>query len=65
MSDPYDFYDDDYDDGSCPNCGGEGYVYDCIDGCCINAEEGCDLCAYRCDWCNAAKPVKRDAADAS
>lgn len=45
---------DDYDDGSCPNCGGEGVVYDCIDGCCIDAESGCDLCEFRCDWCRPA-----------
>ena len=48
-------YDDfDYDD-SCPNCGGEGVLYSCIDGCCEDAESGCDLCAYRCDWCNPPK----------
>jgi hypothetical protein len=54
MSDPHD-YDDDHDDGECPNCGGEGYVFDCIDGCCVDADIGCDLCTHRCDWCNAPK----------
>jgi hypothetical protein len=44
-------YDDDFTD-ECGNCGGEGYVYNCIDGCCVNAEDGCELCAARCDWCN-------------
>lgn len=61
MPDPFD-PDDCLDDG-CPNCGGEGFTYLCIDGCCIDAESGCDLCASRCDWCNA--PVKREIADAS
>lgn len=39
------------DDGECPNCGGEGVLYDCFDGCCADADIGCDDCAYRCDWC--------------
>lgn len=52
-----DIYDDEYE---CGNCGGEGFTYDCIDGCCINAEDGCELCARRCDWCNPRKPKKRD-----
>ncbi len=39
------------DDGECPNCGGEGVVYDCIDGQCLDADIGCDLCARKCDWC--------------
>lgn len=43
-------YDDDYDE-ECPNCGGEGWIYDCIDGMCVDAESGCDLCKRRCDWC--------------
>jgi hypothetical protein len=41
----------DYEDDDCPNCGGEGVYYDCIDGMCADAESGCDLCARKCDWC--------------
>ncbi len=50
-----DDYDDSLDD-VCWSCGGEGYVSDCIDGCCVDAESGCDLCTYRCDVCNPAPP---------
>jgi hypothetical protein len=43
--------DDDVDDG-CPNCGGAGVVYDCQDEIgCVNPEDGCDLCEFRCHWC--------------
>lgn len=35
----------------CWHCGGEGYTYDCIDGCCIDAESGCEDCARRCIEC--------------
>jgi len=59
MSDPRDDYDD-YPDDECGNCGGEGFTYDCIDGCCLNAEDGCELCAHRCDWCNPRKPKVPD-----
>ena len=51
---PDDF--DDWDDDECPHCCGEGYVYDCIDGCCIDADEGCYLCERRCDWCRPRPP---------
>ena len=47
-------YDDRLDD-DCWACGGEGYVADCFDGFCINAEDGCELCMRRCDFCNSAK----------
>lgn len=50
-----DFYDE--PDSDCANCGGEGVVYDCIDGQCIDAEYGCDLCASKCDWCNHDRPI--------
>ena len=44
--------DDEFDiDEYCPNCGGEGAIYDCIDGFCFDAESGCDLCEHTCDWC--------------
>lgn len=39
-------------DDDCSYCGGEGVVYDCIDGQCLDAEIGCDLCASRCDYCS-------------
>lgn len=52
MSDPHDYEDED-----CWNCGGEGYVYNCLDEIgCIDPESGCDLCMRRCDICNPAKP---------
>lgn len=36
----------------CPGlCDEFGYVYDCIDGCCVDPEGGCDLCGMRCDYC--------------
>lgn len=35
----------------CWHCGGEGYTFDCIDGCCIDAESGCEDCARRCIEC--------------
>lgn len=37
------------DDAECPNCGGEGTVYECFDGCCEDAEWGCEDCARLCD----------------
>jgi hypothetical protein len=38
-------------DDECPNCGGDGVTYDCIDGMCVDSESGCDLCERKCDWC--------------
>lgn len=35
----------------CWHCGGEGYTYDCIDGCCEDAESGCAECERRCPEC--------------
>lgn len=61
----YDYLDE-IDNGDCWNCGGEGYVWDCFDGCCRNAEDGCRLCTRRCDVCNpaprkpAAEPAKEE-----
>lgn len=54
MIDPeYHLNDEGYDDdGDCWKCGGEGFVHDCIDGFCEHADEGCDLCAKRCEICN-------------
>lgn len=54
--------DDDGMDDVCPNCGGEGYVYDCFEEyACVDPESGCDLCMRRCDWCNPRKPKQPDA----
>src|SRR6185312_7378551 len=36
------------DNGDCWNCGGEGYTFDCFDGCCEDADVGCDDCTRRC-----------------
>lgn len=47
-------FSDDYEDleGDCPNCGGEGFYYDCDDpGACANPDDGCEFCMRRCDWC--------------
>jgi len=36
----------------CPNCGGDGVVYMCLDEIgCVDPEGGCDMCERRCDWC--------------
>lgn len=37
----------------CWSCGGEGYTFDCIDGCCEDAESGCQDCATRCLECRS------------
>jgi hypothetical protein len=51
-----DDYDDDLEYGHCGNIGcDEGWVFDCFDGLCVNAEDGCELCMRRCDWCNPRK----------
>jgi hypothetical protein len=47
-------YDDDLDDSECWNCGGEGRVNTCIDGCCLDQDDiYCKYCSRRCDVCNA------------
>lgn len=33
------------DGEECWHCGGDGVTYDCIDGCCVDAEAGCEDCA--------------------
>ena len=43
-------YPDD-DNGECWRCGGEGYVFECFDGYCLDAEVGCDDCTRRCPEC--------------
>lgn len=51
-----------FEDDDCANCGGEGYTHDCFDGFCLDADEGCDLCTRRCDWCNSAVRDQPDSA---
>lgn len=50
-------YDDDFDmdDRDCNECGGEGFVHDCFDGFCVDAEDGCDDCTRACPECARAK----------
>lgn len=45
----YEDYDD--DPGDCIECGGEGFVWDCFDGFCVDAESGCDDCTRPCPEC--------------
>jgi len=45
----------------CPECFGEGGTYDCIDGCCVNAEDGCPDCFTPCLECSAYKRDRRRA----
>lgn len=62
MADQPPFLGDDYDDFECWNCDGEGYVWDCFDGFCSHAEDGCRLCTRRCEICNP-KPAALTAAE--
>ena len=39
------------DGEECSHCGGEGATYDCIDGCCVDAESGCSDCERPCLEC--------------
>lgn len=48
--------DDDADTGECWNCGGEGFIADCFDGFCEDAESGCDDCTRPCPECRPRKP---------
>lgn len=42
----------------CPECGGDGYTYDCFEEfACIDPESGCSECARRCRGC---AELKRD-----
>lgn len=47
--------EDHFDSDECWQCGGEGYVFDCWDGCCIDADVGCDDCTRPCDICAPSK----------
>lgn len=35
----------------CWDCGGDGFVFDCFDGQCTDAEIGCDDCTRACSIC--------------
>jgi hypothetical protein len=61
--DPTDFDFDDDEDAECPNCFGEGVIYDCVDGFCVDWLDGCSLCARSCDWCRPAPKTKAPDAD--
>lgn len=55
-----DWYQDDHEDydddpGECFECGGEGVVWDCFDGFCENAEDGCEDCTRTCPECARRK----------
>jgi len=53
----------DFDDDDCYECGGEGYVYDCVsDYACIDPEGGCDLCMRRCPICNPRRKATDEVA---
>ena len=49
------------DGDDCPECGGEGGTYDCIDGCCLTAEEGCPDCFTPCVECRIYERNRRRA----
>lgn len=49
------------DGDECWNCGGNGYTYDCIDGCCEDAESGCELCSRPCPECRIYKAARAKA----
>lgn len=38
-------------DLECSRCGGEGFVFECLDGCCLDADVGCDICTRPCPEC--------------
>jgi hypothetical protein len=62
MSDT-DYPGEDYSDGDCWNCGGEGRVNYCIDGCCVDTDDiYCSYCSKRCDICNPAPVTKESEA---
>ena len=50
--------DDDWefdDPDDCYRCNGEGFVWSCFDGSCVEAEEGCDDCTRPCPECARRK----------
>ena len=48
-------YDEPGDDVECWRCGGEGFVFECLDGFCEDAEVGCDDCTRPCPECRRHK----------
>lgn len=42
---------DDYDTDDCWYCGGDGFVFECFDGFCLDADVGCDDCTRECPEC--------------
>lgn len=60
MAETPEYEDHEADDPwDCYQCGGEGFVWSCFDGFCVDAEEGCDDCTRPCPECARRK---RDAA---
>lgn len=45
----------------CWQCAGEGFLHDCFDGMCEDAESGCDDCERRCDICKGKGGWEPDA----
>lgn len=43
------------DDDTCQRCGGDGFVHECFDGFCEDADIGCDDCTIVCPECQRAK----------
>jgi hypothetical protein len=39
------------DGDECPECGGEGVIFECFDGFCLDAEIGCEDCTRDCAEC--------------
>lgn len=67
MSEPQqqDYNDDnEYDDGECWNCGGEGFTFDCFDGFCEDADIGCADCTRKCRVCAPRTPEQQAETDA-
>lgn len=49
--------EDYYEDDDCWQCGGEGRVNDCVDGCCVDTDDiYCAWCSHPCDICSPVKP---------
>jgi len=48
---------DDYGDGECWYCGGDGFVFECFDGFCLDADVGCDDCTRECLECRRRAAV--------
>lgn len=52
-----------YDD-CCQRCGDEGFIFDCFDGFCADADFGCDDCTKPCPDCGIkTRPLPDDLAE--